>query len=70
MRRATMDSIAEEFSNLMIIQTMNGNHKSPEEWAREFNRLYPHLGSEGTRRVTNKVVRILKAAGNPNDANM
>jgi hypothetical protein len=70
MKRTTINSLAEQFANHMIGQTASGNAKNGQEWGRELNKFYQDLPPKEKRKVANKVVRIIKAAGSPNDANM
>jgi hypothetical protein len=70
MRRFEVNSLAEQFSNRMIHETMNGYRRTGSEWYAEFRKQYPDLPQKEAMKVVRKVVRYIKAAGNPNDANM
>jgi hypothetical protein len=70
MKRITVNTLAEQFSNRMLHETMGGVRRSGTEWYAEFRKQYPDLPQKEAVRVVRKVVRYIKAAGNPNDANM
>jgi hypothetical protein len=70
MKRAMVNTLAERFANYMILQTAKGNSKSAFDWAKEMGKVYPDLQPKEKKRVANKVVRIIKAAGSPDDAVM
>jgi hypothetical protein len=70
MKRAAINSLAEQFANYMILQTAKGHPKSAFDWAKEMGKVYPDLPPKEKKLVANKVVRIIKAAGSPDDAGM
>jgi hypothetical protein len=70
MKRTAVNTLAEQFSNRMILETMGGSRRTGTEWYAEFRKQYPDLPKKEALKVVRKVVRYIKAAGNPNDANM
>jgi hypothetical protein len=71
MKRAHINAAAEQFFNRMVAETMAGAAwRSGAQWFWELKRQYPSLSDQERKRIANKVVRYIKAAGSPNDATM
>jgi hypothetical protein len=69
-RRADINSLADQFVTKIMACKMDGVPKTPDEWAREFYALCPGIPHEERLKVIRKACRIAAQVKTANDACM